>query len=77
VLLTAFQIPHTWELGALFWKSLLSPKIGTSEAPLEFKAPSFKATEKKYCFFQNVSGREESSSAAVSFSNKEKQINLG
>lgn len=35
------------------------------------------SNRRKYCFFQNVSGREESSSAAVSFSNKEKQINLG
>lgn len=52
MLLTAFQIPHIWELGALFWKRLLSPKIGTSEAPLEFKAPSFKATEKNIVSFK-------------------------
>lgn len=49
------------------------PKIGDDlEDPLEFKAPSFKTTGEKHCFFQNVAGREESGSSAVSFNNKEK-----
>lgn len=40
MLMTALQISHIWEFGALFCKSLLPPEIQSSKAFPEFKALS-------------------------------------